>query len=88
MAIPWLLEAGDGEKTTFFEENEMPAILTGIWGTHSHIWVEFAGTLWVADESSPLRTWSLHTSQGGIGVVLSPRTKIWTFCLILITCSI
>ena len=71
MALPWLLEAGNGEQSTFFEENETPAILTGTWGAYSHIRVELAVTPWVADESAPLWIWSLHTSQGGFGVVPS-----------------
>lgn len=75
MALSWLLEAGDGEQITFFEENETPAILTGTWGARSHICVEFAVTPGVAGESAPLWTCPLHTRQGGFGVVLLMKNQ-------------
>ena len=69
MALPWLLEAGEGEPTTFFQENETSAILTGTQGACSQICVEFAVIPRVADEFTSLWTWPLHTRQGSSGVV-------------------
>lgn len=62
-------EPGDGEQTSSFKENyKTPTILTGIQGVNSHICMQFAVTLCVADDNTvdlvpahqPGRLWRSH----------------------------
>lgn len=80
----WLLQAGDGEQTTFFQENETPAVLIGAQGARGHTCVEFVvippGGRWVRITVDLV----LAPQTGGFGVVaFSLRTNIWTFLLSL-----